>query len=90
MNLPTLAFWSGGLDHLRGDARPYYELLVQCGIIHFTPCSLSGKVQDVYHDVYSWWYSEDVQLARKTFCNQYANMSSTPILDLNHLIDEDK
>ena len=79
MNLPTLAFWSGGLENLRDDVKPYYELLVECGIIHFSPESMSSKILDVWQNVDSWWYSKSIQFARKKFCEQYAKKCNRPV-----------
>jgi len=87
MNIPTLAFWSGGLDHLRDEAKPYYEILQNSGIIYFDPESISEKVQSICSDVESWWSSEEVQLARKTFCDQYAKSSDRPITKLLNILD---
>jgi putative transferase (TIGR04331 family) len=87
MNIPTLAFWNGGLDYLRDEAKPYYEILYNSGIIHFDPESISKKVQSVWSDVESWWRSEEVQLARKTFCDQYAKSCDTPITKLLNILD---
>jgi len=87
MNIPTLAFWSEGLNHLKDDAKPYYELLARCGVIHFNSESLSSKVQDVYQDINSWWYSKDVQFARKAFCDQYAKNCDKPVFKLASLLE---
>jgi len=86
MNIPTLAFWSGELDHLRDDAKPYYEILREAGIIHFEPESISEKVQNIWSDIETWWGNEKIQSARKTFCEQYAKSCDTPISNLSNIL----
>ena len=88
MNIPTLAFWSGELDHLREDAKPYYEILREAGIIHFEPESISEKIQNIWSDVESWWGTEKIQSARKTFCEQYAKSCDTPINNLLNILNK--
>ena len=77
-NIPTLAFWQNRLDHLRDSAIPYYQLLVDAKIIHFSPITIADMVNEVWEHVDSWWQQEDVQQARELFCKQYANLSHTP------------
>ena len=85
-NIPTLAFWQNGFDHLRDSAKPYYQLLFEAGIVHFTPESIAQKVNKVWHDVDDWWSQREVQHARVKFCNQYAKVSEKPIRELRQII----
>jgi len=86
LNIPTLCFWHGGLDHLLPSAKPYYELLRSAGIFHETPESAALKVAAVWDDVAGWWESQEVQDARKAFCNQYARSEKRPIRTLKRLL----
>jgi putative transferase (TIGR04331 family) len=85
-NIPTVAFWSGGLDHLTETARPLYDLLSQAGIVHFSPRSLAIQINEVGDRIDEWWGSVEVQDARKKFCNEFARTTSTPIRDLENLL----
>jgi len=76
MNLPTIAFWSHGLEHLVEVAIPYYELLVDVGILHFSASSASKKINLISPDIHEWWAQSDVQEARMKFCNQFARTQS--------------
>lgn len=78
-NLPCVAFWTRGLDHLRASARPYYDLLVDVGIVHLTTESCSQHVETIWNDIDNWWFSEEVQNARNVFCDRYARVSNTPL-----------
>jgi len=85
-NIPTLAFWRNDLDHLRESAKPYYQLLVDAGIVHLTAESVAQKVNEVWDDVDDWWGQGDVQDAREKFCTRYARKSQKPIRELKQII----
>ena len=80
------------MDHVRESALPYYELLIDAGIIHLTAESAALKVNEVWDDVDAWWSSCQVQSAKNIFCGQYAKLSTNPIENLKNtilsLIDE--
>ena len=77
-NIPTLAFWQNGFDHLRESAKPYYQLLVDAGVVHFSPKSIAQKVNEIWDDVDSWWGQDDVQDARLKFIERYARIEPRP------------
>ena len=85
-NIPTLAFWQNRFDHLRDSAKPYYELLVDAGIVHLTPESVASKVNEVWNNVEGWWAQSDVQDARKKFCNRYARNDQNPVNKLKKIL----
>ena len=85
-NIPTLAFWQNNLDHLRDTATPYYELLVDAGIVHLTPASVAAKVNEVWDDVEGWWNQAAVQAARIAFCSRYARVSNDPVRELRSVL----
>ncbi len=87
-NMPTIAFWQNDFDHLRESAKPYYQLLLDVGIIHLTPESATKKINDIWDNVEDWWAQADVQQARQRFCNQYAQVSNTPIKSLKTIFGE--
>ena len=88
-NIPTLAFWQNGFDHLRDTAVPFYQSLVDARIVHFTAESAASMINEVWDDVDSWWFSEPVQAARKIFCDRYARSSNHPISELKKLLMSD-
>jgi putative transferase (TIGR04331 family) len=85
-NIPTLAFWQNGFDHLRDSAKPQYQLLVDTGIVHLTPESVAKKVNEVWDDVDGWWGQSIIQDARKQFCSRYARQSENPIRELKKIL----
>ena len=89
MNIPTLAFWQNGLDHLVEEAKPFYQHLLEAGIVHLTPESISAKICDVWDNIENWWNDPLVQQARIQFCMEYAMLSKKPIRRLKELLTED-
>ena len=85
---PTIAFWQNGLNHLVDEAIPYYELLINAGIVHLTPESAASKINEVWGDVDNWWRTHEVQNAREIFCHEYARTSKKPIRDIKKLLIE--
>jgi putative transferase (TIGR04331 family) len=89
LNIPTMAFWQNGFDHLMEHAKPYYQELVDNGIIHLSPKSISEKINNEWDDIQAWWNRLDVQNARNQFCKQYARQSKKPVRELHKLLTED-
>lgn len=88
-NIPTLAFWQNDFDHLRASAKPYYQFLVDSGIVHLTPESVAAKVNEVWSDVEGWWTQRAVQEARKQFCERYGRVSHKPVSELKKILLSD-
>jgi putative transferase (TIGR04331 family) len=84
-NIPTLAFWQNGFDHLRDSAKPSYQLLVDAGIVHLSPESAAAKVNEIWEDVDGWWMQNKIQIARRIFCERYARNSQNPTHDLKNI-----
>jgi len=85
-NVPTLCFWDGGLDHLLPRDKPYYELLRGAGILADSPEQAALFVTQYWDDIDGWWKSEQVQSARRVFCEQYARNEKNPIRTMKQLL----
>lgn len=85
-NIPTLAFWLNGFEHLSDEVIDDYALLLQAGIIHLTPESAARQANEVWDDIGKWWSGDRVQEARQEFCKKYARISETPAKDLKTLL----
>ena len=77
---------SQNFDHLRESAIPYYQLLVDAGIVHLTPESAAHKVNEVWSDIQGWWSQSEVQEARIVFCERYAKSSDNHVQDLKKIL----
>jgi putative transferase (TIGR04331 family) len=87
-NIPTIAFWSGGLDHLRDSAIPFYNHLINAGIVHLSSESAAQHVNKIWNDVDGWWKSKPVQVAKEMFCAKYAQSSKAPVRHLKQILEE--
>ena len=85
-NIPTIAFWLNGFDHLNDEVVDDYRLLMAAGIIHLTPESAANKVNEIWPNIDDWWGREEVQIARKEFCEKYARVSKHPAKDLKKIL----
>ena len=85
-NIPTIAFWQNGYDHLRDNVKQYYDLLVEAEIVHLTAESAAQKVNAVWDDIDGWWKLAQVQRARRQFCDLYARHEDAPISKLMELV----
>jgi putative transferase (TIGR04331 family) len=85
-NVPTICFWRGGLEHLLPEAKPYYEILKNAGILADTPEQAAKFVTLHWEDIEAWWLSEKVQCARIAFCEQYARTEKHPIRRMKQLL----
>ena len=87
LNTPCIAFWRNGFDHLIESAKPYYQLLVEAGIVHLSPESAALHVDKVWSDVEGWWWQKEVQEARFKFASRYAKPSKNPVKELKQIFD---
>ena len=85
-NIPTLAFWQNNLDHLRDEVKPYYQLLIDSGILHLSSKSASSKVNEIWDNVDVWWNKRDIQEARKNFCDRLIKNSKNPVKKMTYLL----
>jgi putative transferase (TIGR04331 family) len=86
LNVPIVCFWRDTLDDLLPDAIPFYELLIEAGIVYISPEAAAKHITACWNDVDLWWGSEEVQNARKIFCNKYSKRVINPIFTLRKLL----
>jgi len=87
-NIPTMMFWLGEYEMTRDSALPFYKILHEAGILHFSATEITEKINSIWHDVDAWWYSDAVQTARSKFCSQYGRMSLSPVGDLVKIFND--
>lgn len=86
LNIPFIAFWETGTDHLRDDVVIDYNLLKEQGIIHYSTESASNKIHEIWDDVDKWWNKGSLQNARKIFCDKYARTVDEPAKEIKNII----
>ena len=87
-NIPSIAFWQDGFDHLNESAIPFYKILYDAGIIFFDSNKAAEKVNDIFENIDNWWQETEVQNARTLFCENYARISENPVKDLKNILKE--
>ena len=76
LNVPTIIFWEPSHHEIRPEAAPFFDLLEDAEILFYTPEKAARKVNDVSNNIDEWWFSEQVQSARKQFCQRFAGVST--------------
>ena len=72
INTPTVIFWNPKHWELNESSKIYFNKLKKAGVFHDTPESAARHVNLIWQDVKSWWDSEIVQEAIKSFKDSYA------------------
>jgi putative transferase (TIGR04331 family) len=85
-NIPSIAFWMNGFEHLSDEVIKDYQLLFEAGIVHLNAESAAEFVNEIWNDIDAWWNSELVQTARLEFCSRFARTSSNIALDLKTIL----
>ena len=88
LNIPTMCFWYGGLDHLFPSAIAYYELLRDAGIVADSPEQAAALIASRWDNVSDWWDSAKVQAARRAFCDRICRAKATPVRTMRKLLRE--
>ena len=88
LNVPTLAFWQDELNHLHENIKPHYQKLVDVGVIHLNIDSVTSKINDIWDDIDTWWYQENLQNVIKEFCDKFAKDCSNPSKKMASLLVE--
>lgn len=88
LNMPIIALWYGGLDHLLDDVKDDYQILVDAGIIHLHPISAGEWVKANWCSIDEWWNSVAVRNAVERFCDRYAKKCNTPVKTMSKLLNE--
>ena len=58
MNVPTICFWDNTQSALRDEAKIYFQLLKEAGILYYDPIDASKKVNEIADDPQDWWKSQ--------------------------------
>ena len=87
-NEPVIAFWQDGLAHVREESRPFYERLIEVGIVHTNIESIACLINTKWDSIDTWWQSHQIQSARLFFCNEYSRITRRPVRDLYKILKE--
>lgn len=81
MDTPMVLFWDKDVWLMRKEAEPYFELLHNCGILHYSPQEASDFVNFVLPNLDAWWNHYHVVYAKTEFRNAFAKPSDDWIGD---------
>lgn len=84
-NVPTLCFWWNGLDHILPSARPYYDRLVEAGVIVTSATDAVATITRRWPRVREWWHSATVQAAVSAYCERFARREPHPVKTMRRL-----
>jgi putative transferase (TIGR04331 family) len=84
LNIPVICFWKG--DHLLPEAKDYYKLLKDSGIVFNSFEKAANHINIHWEDIDSWWLSSNVQRTRLEFCKQYSRVIKNPISSFKKLL----
>jgi putative transferase (TIGR04331 family) len=73
--IPAVLFWNPNHWEVRDSARPYFDELLRCGILHYTPASAAELINRIYQDPRAWWERPEIRSATARFCDRFARTS---------------
>lgn len=79
MNTPTVLFWNSRLGIERKEAKPYFDLLRNAGILFDAPEDAAKQVNNIWNDVQGWWGHIDRQSARRKFMDRFCRVDQNCI-----------
>ena len=72
INIPSIFFWDFSIELIRPEAKSYFDMLKDAGILYGTPEEAAAKVNEIYSEPLSWWRNAKIQRARDEFCRNFA------------------
>ena len=88
LNFPTIIFWDASHYEIRPDAKPFFDLLENAGILYLCPKKAAEQVNRITDSVGDWWLQDSIQSARDKFCKQYAFSSDDWLNEWSHFFKE--
>ena len=71
-NIPTICYWNPEYWEINDESKALFEILISVGILYHDPVKAAHKINQVWDNVDAWWQSDELQNARKLFCNKYS------------------
>ena len=89
-NIPTIMFWNSDHWELNLQAKPFYQRLINAGILHYNPKSAAKHLINIWDNIDSWWLSDNVQAAKNHFCQNFSFKVNQPVFKLSSIIRESR
>lgn len=74
-NIPLIIYFDLTKVLINDKGKEAFELLKKVGIFFDNPEDAAKKVIEIYDDPRKWWFSEDIQTARKYMCDNFIHYS---------------
>ena len=88
INHPVIWYWDPKYFNLRAEAKKFYDLMFEAGILYYSADSCSEHINKIHLDPMEWWMTDKVQSARKIFIENFCNPSKNISTDLSILIKQ--
>ena len=75
VNKPMVLFFDVKQARINQEALPFLMQLKEVGMYHETPESAAAHIEKIQFDVDDWWFSKEVQEAKKEFSDNFAYSS---------------
>jgi putative transferase (TIGR04331 family) len=86
--IPTVIFWDPEFWELSIEAKPYFDVLRQTGILFDDPVTCATMVNSIWDDVPAWWKSSEVQSAVRVFSERFAYVGEKPLSRLKNALTD--
>ena len=88
LDVPCILISDPKTDPFSELARPFYHRLQEAGIYHTNVDSAYAHILLVTENIDTWWDSQNVQNARKVYCEMFTRISDTPLDDIVEALKE--
>lgn len=86
LNFPTIIFLNINNEPVNDDAKTSLYILKKAGILFYDYKNAARKINEIWDDVSSWWYSDLVQNAVNIYCNKFSKRPLTdPVKELYNI-----
>jgi len=88
LNIPTICFYYPDAYLFLEAAQVHIDTLNRVGILHHSGRNAASFITALGNEIDGWWWTAEVQEARRNFIDQYANFSSDWKQEWEHEFEE--
>ncbi len=85
-NMPSIIFWNPNHWEINKTTKNLLETLEKKKIFHSCPIKAAKHLENIWEDVDSWWFSEDVQSAKNEFIQVFSKQNSSTIKSIKEYL----
>jgi len=76
LNFPTIIFFNIDNDEINNQTKKYLNILKKVGVYFDNYEMAAKKINEIWDNVDSWWYSKSVQNAVDLFCSKFSKRAN--------------